>query len=69
LSAAALICFFATTIAFVRWAWPRDRAVALIWPDVALLRVAVQGAGLAIGFLKHGLSRRSRAAPPAADVR
>lgn len=65
LSAAALLVFLATTWTFVRWAWPRDRVVALIWPGVTLLRVMVQGAGLAIGLLRHGLLRPGRhGAPP-----
>ena len=46
-----LVLFLATTLPFVRWAWQRDRAVALIWPGVTLLRVFVQGLGLAVGLL------------------
>jgi len=55
LAVAALLMFLGTTGAFVRWAWSRDRWVALIWPGVTMLRVGVQGCGLAIGLLKHGL--------------
>jgi len=47
----ALLTFLATTLPFVRWAWSRHRAVALLCPVVALLRVAVQGAGLAVGLV------------------
>ncbi len=52
----ALLClaaFLSTTLPFVRWAWRRDRAVALAWPGVTLLRVALQGAGLAVGLVVH----------------
>lgn len=45
--------FVATTLPFVRWAWRRDRAVAAIWPGVTLLRVVVQGLGLALGLLRQ----------------
>ncbi len=45
--------FLATTLSFVRWAWCRDRAVAVIWPFVALLRVLLQGVGLAAGLVVH----------------
>lgn len=48
-----LVLFLATTLSFVRWAWRRDRAVALIWPGVTLLRVVVQGLGLALGLLRQ----------------
>ncbi len=48
-----LALFLGTTLSFVRWAWRRDRAVALIWPAVTLLRVAVQGLGLALGLLRQ----------------
>ncbi|MFN2110239.1 MAG: glycosyltransferase [Anaerolineae bacterium] len=48
-----LVLFLATTLSFVRWAWQRDRAVALIWPSVTLLRVIVQGSGLALGLLRQ----------------
>ena len=48
-----LALFLATTFSFVRWAWRRDRAVALIWPGVTLLRVVVQGLGLALGLLRQ----------------
>ena len=46
-----LLAFWGTTLPFVRWAWPRDRAVALIWPGVTFLRVLGQGAGLAVGLV------------------
>jgi cellulose synthase/poly-beta-1,6-N-acetylglucosamine synthase-like glycosyltransferase len=56
-----LALFLATTLPFVRWAWSRDRGVALAWPFVALLRVAVQGVCLALGLLYHSLvTRRER---------
>ncbi len=58
-----LLAFLATTLPFVRWAWSRDRAVALIWPVVALLRVAVQGVGLAVGLVYHRLAARQRSGP------
>jgi glycosyltransferase involved in cell wall biosynthesis len=48
-----LVLFIVTTLPFVRWAWRRDRAVALIWPGVTLLRVVVQGLGLALGLLRQ----------------
>jgi cellulose synthase/poly-beta-1,6-N-acetylglucosamine synthase-like glycosyltransferase len=50
-----LVLFLATTLSFVRWAWKRDRAVALIWPGVTLLRVVVQGLGLAVGLLRQAV--------------
>jgi cellulose synthase/poly-beta-1,6-N-acetylglucosamine synthase-like glycosyltransferase len=50
-----LLTFLMTTWPFVRWAWSRDRAVALIWPGVTLLRIFVQGCGLGIGLIRHGL--------------
>ncbi|TET51733.1 MAG: glycosyltransferase [Anaerolineales bacterium] len=56
----ALVTFLATTVPFVRWAWRRDRAVALVWPAVALLRAALQGSGLACGLVYHGLLGRRR---------
>lgn len=70
LAAGILLAFFGTTLPFVRWAWSRDRAVALAWPAVTLLRVLIQGAGLAAGLLYHGLLARHtsevREAPEAA---
>ncbi len=57
-----LLClagFLSTTLPFVLWAWARDRAVALAWPGVTLLRVALQGAGLAVGLVVHRASRRA----------
>lgn len=65
-AAAAFVTFLVTTLPFVRWAWRRDRAVALVWPAVMLLRVAVQGAGLAVGLVYHGLTARWR--PAAAGI-
>jgi len=59
----ALLTFLATTLPFVRWAWSRDRAVALIWPVVALLRVAVQGVGLAVVLVYHRLAAWQRSDP------
>jgi cellulose synthase/poly-beta-1,6-N-acetylglucosamine synthase-like glycosyltransferase len=45
--------FFVTTLPFVRWAWSRDRTVALAWPGVTFLRVLLQGATLGAGFVLH----------------
>lgn len=54
IAVALLLAFFlGTTLSFVRWAWRRDRAVAMIWSGVTLLRVAVQGLGLALGLLRQ----------------
>lgn len=50
---AALAAFFWTTLPFMRWAWARDRAVALAWPWVTFLRGFCQGAGLAAGLVYH----------------
>lgn len=61
-AALLLALFLGSTLPFVRWAWGRDRAVALIWPVVSLLRVWVQGAGLAWGLCRHGPLARFR--PP-----
>lgn len=58
-AALALGGFFLTTLPFVRWAWARDRPVALAWPFVTFLRVVTQGAGLAFGFLAHLLKPSS----------
>ncbi len=59
-----LLIFLLTTWPFVRWAWTRDRPVALIWPGVTLLRVFVQGIGLGAGLLWHGLFNRHREDEP-----
>ena len=59
---AALLAFLGTTLPFVRRAWPHDRVVAWLWPVVSLLRVAVQGAGLAAGLIYHGLVSRQHLA-------
>ncbi|MBN2005995.1 MAG: glycosyltransferase [Anaerolineae bacterium] len=56
-AAILLLWFVLTTLSFVRWAWPRDRAVALAWPAVTFLRVLLQGGGLALGLLLR-LARR-----------
>ena len=56
-----LTAFLLTTMSFVRWAWRRDRAVALVWPLVALLRVVLQGVGLAVGLLVHRFARTVQA--------
>lgn len=48
-----LLTFLGTTLPFARWAWDHDRAVALIWPFVTLIRVLIQGFGLAVGFIVH----------------
>jgi cellulose synthase/poly-beta-1,6-N-acetylglucosamine synthase-like glycosyltransferase len=59
--AGLLFLFLVTTLPFVRWAWPRDREVATVWPLVTLLRVAVQGVCLTLGLIYHGLvTRRER---------
>jgi glycosyltransferase involved in cell wall biosynthesis len=55
-----LAVFVATTVPFVHWAWRRDWAVAVLWPFVTLLRVAVQGVGLAAGLIYRGLIARER---------
>jgi len=55
---AVLTAIGAVTIPFVHWAWPRDRGVATIWPLVSILRVAMQGGGLMLGLVYHGLLRR-----------
>lgn len=57
---ALLVVFWLTTLPFVRWAWSRDRAVALVWPLVTFLRVLIQGAGLAVGLIYHRLVTRRR---------
>lgn len=62
-AAVALAAFLWTTLPFVRWAWARDRAVALVWPWVTFLRGLFQGAGLAAGLVYHrwrGAPGRSR---------
>jgi glycosyltransferase involved in cell wall biosynthesis len=59
-AAALLVVFWLTTLPFVRWAWSRDRAVALVWPLVMFLRVLIQGAGLAVGLIYHRLVTRRR---------
>ena len=59
-----LVVFWATTLPFVRWAWARDRAVALVWPLVMFLRVLIQGTGLAVGLIYHKLVTRRN---PTAD--
>ncbi len=58
--AVVFAAFLATTFSFVRWAWRRDRAVALVWPPVAFLRVAAQGMGLAAGMVYHRLVARRK---------
>lgn len=58
-----LIGFLGTALPFVRWAWKRDPWVAVIWPGVTLLRVLVQGVGLASGLVYHGLLARHAAGP------
>jgi GT2 family glycosyltransferase len=55
---AALVGFLVTTLGFARWAWSRDRAVALTWSLVTLLRVVAQGVMLAAGFAWHGVVAR-----------
>lgn len=53
-----LLLFLLTTLPFARWSWARDRAVALVWPWVTLMRSVVQGFGLAWGLLRLGLLSR-----------
>jgi len=67
-AAGLLLVFLATTLPFVRWAWHQDRPVALAWPIVALLRVVVQGVGLAMGLVYHGLIARRRQTHVAAKL-
>ncbi len=50
---AMLVAFAATTLPFVRWVWPRDHAVAAIWPLAAFSRALVQIVGLALGLAVH----------------
>ena len=57
-----LAAFVATTLPFSRWAWRRDRAVALVWPVVTFMRVAIQGVGLAVGLIYHRLTTHERPA-------
>lgn len=45
-----------TVLPFIRWAWGRDRLVAVVWPVITFLRVLVQGVGLALGFVWHTLT-------------
>ena len=54
-AAGLLLIFCATTWPFVRWVWAKDRLVAVLWPPVTLLRVFVQGTGLAVGLFRHGV--------------
>ena len=54
----ALLVLLLTTLPFVGWAWSRDVAVALAWIPITLLRVVVQGAGLALGLIYYGLLNR-----------
>ena len=53
-----LVAFGVTTWPFVRWAWSRDRGVALWWPGVTFLRVLWQGVGLAVGLVRVAGGRR-----------
>jgi len=57
MAAGSIIAFLLTTFPFVRWAWPRDRAVAVVWPGVTFLRVLVQGTALAVGLAVQVLRR------------
>jgi cellulose synthase/poly-beta-1,6-N-acetylglucosamine synthase-like glycosyltransferase len=52
----ALLVFCVTTLSFVGWAWSRDRAVALVWPAIAFLRVLLQGMALAVGLMSNLVS-------------
>ena len=58
--AGALAAFLWTTLPFVRWAWARDRAVALAWPWVTFLRGLFQGAGLTMGLAYHHLRAKGQ---------
>jgi len=51
--AGIMLGFLLTTLPFARWAWKRDRMVAIAWPWVTAIRVLIQGAGLAFGLLYH----------------
>jgi cellulose synthase/poly-beta-1,6-N-acetylglucosamine synthase-like glycosyltransferase len=53
-----LLAFLMTTLPFVRWAWSRDRQVALAWPAVAFLRVVLQGMALGWGLVSQIVRRR-----------
>lgn len=55
-AAVALSAFCLTTMPFVRWAWSRDREIALAWPMIVLLRVLLQGVALAVGLLSNLVS-------------
>ena len=57
MAAGSIIAFLLTTFPFVRWAWPRDRTVAVAWPGVTFLRVLVQGTALAVGLAVQVLRR------------
>jgi len=57
-AAGLLLTFGVTTWPFIRWAWAKDRLVAVLWPPVTLLRVFVQGTGLAVGLFWHGVLAR-----------
>lgn len=68
-AAGLLVAFWLTTLPFVRWAWSHDRAVALIWPLVMLLRVGVQGLGLSVGLIYHTVvTRRHKEASKKAEA-
>ncbi len=56
-SAVALLILISTTLPFARWAWTRDKQVALAWIPITLLRVVAQGAGLGAGLFYYGLHR------------
>jgi hypothetical protein len=52
-----LLAFLMTTLPFVRWAWDRDRPVALAWPAVIFLRVVLQGMALGWGLVSQIVRR------------
>ncbi|MBI5033475.1 MAG: glycosyltransferase family 2 protein [Chloroflexi bacterium] len=58
-----LALFEWSILPFVRWAWPRDRVVALVWSPISFARVTVQGMGLALGLIWHGLLARQNLRP------
>jgi glycosyltransferase involved in cell wall biosynthesis len=63
-----LVALVTTMFSFVRWAWARDRAVALAWIPITVLRVAIQGLGLALGLVFHRLTFRRRVAIPDENI-
>ncbi len=62
--ALTIILFLATTLGFVRKAWSKDRAVALVAPALLFVRAL----GLGIGTLQGLLQPPSRVQPPDKSV-